>query len=86
MPGASWVLLDSASAATCSAASLVITWMGVAKPARRSHRTRRFNNPIYATDTAAVVIVAEKLSARLSTCERAMNAAWSLGRSAANSS
>jgi len=28
MPGASWVLLDSAGAAACSAASLVITWMG----------------------------------------------------------
>src|SRR5208282_1241271 len=35
---------------------------------------------------AAVVIVAEKLSAKLSTCERAMNAARSLARSAANSS
>ena len=35
---------------------------------------------------AAVVIVAEKLSAKLSTCERAMNAALSPGRSAANNS
>jgi len=35
---------------------------------------------------AAEVIVAEKLSAKLSTCELAMNAAWSAGRSAANNS
>jgi predicted nucleic acid-binding protein len=28
---------------------------------------------------AAVVIVAEKLSAKLNTCDRAMMAAWSLG-------
>ncbi len=35
---------------------------------------------------AAVVIVAEKLSAKLSTCERAMNAARSAGTSAANNS
>jgi hypothetical protein len=35
---------------------------------------------------AAVVIVAEKLFAKLSTCERAMNEAWSPGRSAANNS
>jgi hypothetical protein len=35
---------------------------------------------------AAVVIVAEKLAAKLSTCERAMNVARSLGRSGANNS
>src|SRR5580658_1331981 len=35
---------------------------------------------------AAVVIVAEKLSARLRTCDRAMKAARSAGRSAANNS
>ena len=35
---------------------------------------------------AAVVIVTEKLSAKLSTCELAMNADWSSGRSAANKS
>src|SRR5271170_6310739 len=35
---------------------------------------------------AAVVIVAEKLSAKLSTCERAINAAWSAGTSAAATS
>jgi hypothetical protein len=32
---------------------------------------------------AARVMVAEKLSARLSTCDRDMNAAWSAGTSAA---
>src|ERR1700685_691722 len=35
---------------------------------------------------AAVVIVAEKFSVKFSTCERAMNAARSVGRSAANNS
>ena len=35
---------------------------------------------------AAVVIVAQKLSAKLSTCECAMKAAWSAERSAAKNS
>jgi len=52
--GASWVLLDSAGAATCSATSaLHPRGMGVAKPARRSHRTRRCNDRLYAAAFAS---------------------------------
>ena len=56
VPGASWVLLDSAGAATCSAASLAIIVDG----SRQTRKTQSPNsacpNLIYAADVAAKVV------------------------------
>ena len=56
VPGASWVLLDSAGAATCSAASLAISVDGSRQTRQTQSPNSAFQYPIYAAGVAAEVV------------------------------
>jgi hypothetical protein len=56
MPGASWVLLDSAGAATCSAASLFITVDESRQIRKTQSPDSAYHDTIYAAYAAANVV------------------------------